>query len=245
MDIDYKKPILNTQCDYRTSASRAHSFKLSFDRNFIPLNAHKLCHELKKSVADYRPKSETTKEFQWKINPERKFREEFSAPVERVQYNHQFTDKMKAGKLIKPLSLYQSRAGDTVAFPDLPRDIKFPAAVYPPPIEHIWKESYPQNTSGYYPHLDYAVSTTNFDFHPHKDYKNAQTNLIVQKELPFNANVAFFKPNTKLIKEYPLHRKYDSEHLRDVSKFPTRTFDRITLLRTRCRMMNSETLSSF
>jgi hypothetical protein len=245
METDYLQPTIYHQSDYRTSSYRAHHFKLSPDRNFIPSNAHILCNELKRSQANYQPRSETVKEFQWKINPSRNFREEFAAPIERVRYIHQYTDKIKANALVKSLKLYKSKAGDCEAFPNLPRSVKQSIPVEPPRIDHLWRETFPTGSAGYYPHLDYSVSTTEFDFYKHKNYETARTNLIAQKELPFNSKVAFFIPKTKLIAENPFCGKYDAKHLRDISKFPTHSYDRITFMRTNCRPMRSETSSSF
>ncbi|KAG5671240.1 hypothetical protein PVAND_001449 [Polypedilum vanderplanki] len=247
MNTDYKKPILYHQSDYRTSSSRAHRFLLSAERKFIPGNAHLLCSELKNSWSEYRPKSETTREFQWKINPNRNFREEFAAPIGRVHYLHQFTDKIKTADVIKPLDYFRSRSSDGGPFTNLPKSIKYPSGIESDlkKVEHIWRETHFTDTPGYYPMLDNLVSTTELDFHKHKNYSSAQTNLIVQKELPFNANVAFFTPKSKLIKEYPLCKKYDSKIVRDISKFPTPDFDRITLMRTKCREMKSEMASKF
>ena len=245
MDVDYLQPTIYHQSDYRTSSSRAHRFKLSNERNFIPLKSHSLCSELKNSRADYRPVSESTKEYPWKINPSRNFRAELAAPIEKVRYIHQFTDKMKADKLIKPLNLYKSRAGDSDAFTSLPREIKLPTTVHPPTIQHFSRETFHTNTAGYYPYLDNLVSTTELDFHKHKNYETAKTNLIAQKELPFNSKVAFFTPKTKLIAQYPMYRKYDAKMLCDNSKFTTKVYDRITLMRTRCREVKSEMASSY
>lgn len=245
MNVDYLEPTIYYHNDYRTSSSRAHRFKLSTDRNFIPSNAHTLCRELKNTQFDYRPRSETTKEFQWKINPSRNFCEELAAPSGRIQYLHQFTDKIKSDKLVKPLNLYKSRAGDLIAFPNLPREIKQRLHVEPPPIEHVWRETFPDNTTGYYPYLDHSISTTQFDFHKHKDYVTAKTNLIVQKELPFNAKSAYFIPRTKLIMGNPFCKKYDAKILRDDCKFPTKSYNRITLMRTKCRDIKSEMSSNY
>lgn len=247
MNIDYKKPTIYHKSDYRTSSSRAHCFVLPSERVFVPKNAHILCSELKNTWTDYRPKSESQKQYLWKINSNRNFREEFAAPIDRVRYLHQFTDKIKAANVIKPLDYFRSRWSDSDAFSSLPRDVKLPVPIESDfvPIEHVWKEEHFTNSPGYTPYLDHLVSTTSFDFHPHKSYVNAQTNLIVQKEMPFNANVAFFIPKSHLIKENPLCKKYDAKITRDISKFPTPSYDRITLMRTKCRERKSEMASNF
>jgi hypothetical protein len=249
MNTDYKKPEAYHQSDYRTSSSRVHRFALSTDRNFIPNNTH-LCSEQKNSLShQHRPRSETTREYQWKVNSNRSFREEFAPPINRVHYLHQFTDKIKAVGVNKQLDFFRSRWSDEDgSFTMMPKDVRYPIGIEGilQPTEHICRETHLTSTAGVYPLLDGLVSTTELDFHKHKTYSSSQTNLIVQKELPFNAAVAFFTPNSrKIIKEFPLCKKYDAKIVRDISKFPTADFDRITLMRTKCREMKTEMASNY
>ena len=220
---DYGDPIIYQKSDYRTSNARAHRFCRSVEKHFVPLKTHKLCEELTKGWSDYRPKSESSKEFTWKINPHRNHREELAPSLTSVHYNHQFSDKVKAAAPIIPLNSFKSR--EAFQFP-LPREPKI-VVIEPPKIEYQWKETHFTDTDGYFPHADMLVSTTELDYHLHPNYASAKTNLIVRKELPFNSEVAFFIPNSKLLNEYPLRDKYQSMHLKDVAKFPCPSYDRI------------------
>lgn len=237
MNTDYKKPIIYLQSDYRTSQSRGHRFLLSSERNFIPIRSHPLCDVIKNPRSDYRPKSESAKEFQWKINQYRNSREELAPALDRVRYIHQFSDKIKASEIIKPLNYCGKLEKDMLIFYDLPKDFKLTPPLIPPPIEYFWKETQFTNTPGYYPLLDGLVSTTEIDFHQHENYTDARTKLIPRVELPFNSS------NT----HYPLcDRKISNAGItRDVSKFKTPTFDRITITRVPYRGLKSEKMEHF
>lgn len=243
MNTDYKKPIIYQQSDFRTSQSRGHRFILSSERNFIPIRSHPQCDKNPRN--EYRPLSETSKEFQWKINKYRNNREELAPALDRVRYIHQFTDKIKASEIIKPLKYCSTSLNDKKTFCDLPRDVKLPPSFIPPQIEHVWKETYFTNTDGYYPLLDGLVSTTEIDFYPHKNYSDAQTKLIQRVELPFNADVAHFIPKTKLIKEYPTCKAYSAENVRDVSKFIAPSYSRITITKVPYRGLKSEMMDQY
>jgi hypothetical protein len=241
MNTDYKKPIIYQQSDYRTSQSRGHRFLLSSERNFIPIrsSAHP-----QNPRNDYRPKSETAKEFQWKINQYRNFREELAPALDRVRYLHQFTDKIKASEIIKPLHPYEKF--DKPTFCELPREVKLTPSIVSPPFNssHIWKQTQFTNTPGYYPLNDGLVSTTEINFHQHKNYSDAQTKLIKRVELPFNADVAHFIPKSKIIVKYPMCRA-SAENIRDKAKFKTPTFDRITITKVPFRGLQSEKMEHF
>lgn len=66
---DHENPIFYQKSDYRTSSSRALPPKHSSSRNFLPdSNSENLCNLIKSETPfRYNPKSETTKEFQWKV----------------------------------------------------------------------------------------------------------------------------------------------------------------------------------
>lgn len=243
MNTDFKKPIMYQQSDFRTSQSRGHRFILSSERNFIPIRMHPQYD--KNSRNEYRPMSETSKEFQWKINKYRNNREQLAPALDRVRYIHQFTDKVKASEIIKPLKYCKKSENHGKTFCDLPRDVKLTSSFTPPPIEHVWNETHFTNTDGYYPLLDGLVSTTEIDFHQHKNYSDAQTKLIQRVELPYNADVAHFIPKSKLIKEYPTCKAYNAESVRDVSKFKAPCYDRITVTKVPFRGLKSEMMDQF
>lgn len=243
MNIDYKKPISKyTQNDYRTSQTRSYQFISSSDRHFVPSKAHILCEELKITSADYRPRSESAKEFQWKINRNRNIRANRSMTNNRVNYIHQFSDEIKA---TEPINLFKISASDKKEFMSLPKEVKFKNSFLPPQIEHAWRETYFTSTPGYYPLLDGLVSTTEIDYHRHKNYSDARTNLIPRVDLPFNSNVAFFTPKSKLIKENPLTKIYKAQNTRDLMIFPTPSYDRITITKVPYRGLESEMQGSY
>lgn len=245
MDADYKKPIFYQQNDYRTSQSRVHRFLLSAERNFIPVRSHPMCDAIKNPRNDYRPMSESAKEFQWKINQYRNVREDLAPSSDRVRYIHQFSDKIKASEIVKPLNYYRKRESDKPAFSELPRDVRLPPTFVPPPIEHTWRETHFTNTPGYYPFIDGLVSTTELDYRQHQNYEDSQTKLIPRVELPFNSDVAHFIPKTKLITQYPMKRAYDADNIRDLSKFKAPTYDRITVTKVPYRGLKSEKMEHF
>lgn len=223
---DYGDPVIYQKSDYRTANNRAHRFTLSAEKKFVPTKSHVLCEELKSNRDSYRPKSESSKEFSWKINSSRFHREDLAQAAPTVRHNHQFTDKIKTAGAIVPLNLYKSRFTDIPPFTNLPREPKI-STFKQPNIEHNLKETHFTNTEGYFPHADPLVSTTQLDFCPHLNYATARTNLIVRKDLPFNSDVAFFIPESKLIKQYPLRQQYSNENVRDISRFIHPSFDRI------------------
>jgi hypothetical protein len=203
---DYGNPVIYQKSDYRTSQSRAHHFTLSAGRKFVPAKVHVLCDDLKNSWNDYRPKSETFKEFSWKINGKRNHREDLAPPLTSVRYNRNFTDRVKIKAAVIPLNYYRSSFTDVPPFTSLPRE---------------------PETAGYFPYADCLLSTTQLDFYPHPNYGTARTNLIVRKELPFNSDVASFIPNSKLINKNPLRNEYSNLITRDVSHLIPPAYDRI------------------
>jgi hypothetical protein len=223
---DYGNPIIYQKSDYRTSNNRAHRFTFSAEKHFVPSKAHVLCEDLKNTWNDYRPKSESSKEFSWKINAKRNHREDLAPSSSSVCHLHNFTDKVKTKGAVFPLNLYKSRFTDVPPFVSLPREPKVVVADQPK-IEYRWRETHFTDTAGYFPHTDLLLSTTQIDFHPHSNYATARTNLIVHKELSFNADVASFIPKSKLIKQYPLRDEYNNMNTRDVSRFIPPSFDRI------------------
>lgn len=235
---DYKEPIFH-QSDYRTSQSRAHGFLLSAERNSTS-NAPILCEELKNSWSDYRPKSESAKEFQWKINRNRNVRADLAMPHDRVRYNHQFTDKIKAMEKVKPMHNSME-----LAFTKLPREVIPRSSFNPPPIEHTWLENSFTSTPGYYKYLDGLLTTTDLDYHQHKNYSDARTELIPRVDLPFNSNVAFFVPKSKLIKQNPITKVYAAQNIRDISSFTAPSFDRITITKVPYRGLESEMRANY
>lgn len=223
---DYGHPIIYQKSDYRTSNARAHRFTLSAEKNFVPSKSHNLCAELKSVWTDYRPRSESAKEFSWKINSQRSHREELAPVSTTVRYTNQFTDKVKVSAAVVSLNKYKTQYSDAPPFTAISHKPNL-TIVDPPKIEYAFRETHFTNTEGYFPHADTLVSTTELDYRPHSNYATARTNLIVRKEPPINSEVAFFIPKTKIIKENPLRNKYANKHLRDVAKFVAPSFDRI------------------
>src|SRR5690349_8770602 len=119
---DYGDPIIYQKSDYRTANARAHRFLLSNEKNFVPSNSHILCSELRKSWSDYRPQSESSKEFSWKINSKRFHREDLAMSAPSVHYLHQFTDKVKAKGVVIPLTYHKTQSTDVPAFTRFPRE---------------------------------------------------------------------------------------------------------------------------
>lgn len=225
---DYGDPILQHKSDYRTSTSRAHRSKLSLERNFVPQNTHQLCSELQSSFHDYRPKSETSNQFLWKINPHRKHREDLAISSGSAHYNHQFTDKVKTSAPIAPLNFYRSRHTDVSPFSAPLREPVVREREVEPKIEILDKSTHHYtNTEGYFPRLDQLVSMTQLDYHQHANYATARTNLIVSQARPFNADSTFFMPRSKLIYSYPMRGQYLNEITRDKSKFSQANYDRM------------------
>lgn len=220
---DYGDPIIYQTPDYRTSNARAHRFCRSVEKHFVPSNCHVLCEELKSGWSDYRPKSESSKEFSWKVNSNRNHREDLAPSSSTVRYLHQFGDKVKTAAPIHPLNDCKTRYTFDISLPREPKII----AVEPPKIEQLWKETHFTDTDGYFPHADTLLSTTELDFHLHPDYPTARTNLIVRQELPFNSDTAFYIPNSKLLNENPLCEKYCNLNMRDVARFTCPSYDRI------------------
>lgn len=245
MNIDYKKPVsIYYQSDNRTSQERAHRFLLSAERNFVPSSSHVLCKELRYSWCDYRPKSESAKEFQWKINQFRNAREELAPSHSKIAYNHQFSDKIKATKCVNYFHVGERRGEKT--FTELPRDVKSRNSFNAPAIQHNYRETQFTSTPGYYPLLDGLVSTTDLDFHKHREYVNTQTKLIPRIDLPFNANVAFFIPKiNEIIKKSPMTKESQAENIRDTSKFTAPSYDRITITKVPYRGLESEFKGNF
>lgn len=233
---DYGDPIIYQKSDYRTSNARAHRFILSTEKNFVPSKSHVLCNELSRSWTDYRPQSESAKEFSWKINSKRFHHEDLAMLAPTVRYLHQFTDKMKSNGVVIPLQHCKTQSTDIPAFTRMPRE-PIMSIVHAPKVEYKYKETHLTNTEGYFSNADPLVSTTTLDFHPHPNYATARTNLIVRKELPFNSDVAFFIPKSKLINENPMRKKYSNENMRDVSKFIHPSFDRI--IPNRCNFVKN------
>lgn len=223
---DYGDPILYEKSDYRTATARAHRFTLSAEKKFVPRGSHTLCRELNSGWSDYRPKSESSKQFTWKINSQRNHHEALAPSLSSVGYNHSFTDKVKASGVVIPLNYYRSRFTDVPPFISVPHKPSV-TALKQPKIEYICRETHTTDTEGYFPMVDTLVSTTSLDFKPHPNYATAKTNLILKKKLPFNSDVAFFVPESKLIKEYPLRNQYSNENMRDVALFIPPSYDRI------------------
>ena len=223
---DYGAPVIYQKPDYRTSQNRAHHFTLSVEKQFVPSKTHVLCADLKNSWNDYRPKSESSNEFSWKINRYRHHREDLAPSSSVVRYNHNFTDKIKVKGVVVPLNLYRSSLTDFPALTKLPREPKI-VVTKQPKINYDWKETHFTETTGYFPHSDCLISTTHLDFHPHENYGTARTNLIVRSERPFNADVAAFIPNSKLVGQNPLRNEYNNEIVRDISRVIPPSFDRI------------------
>lgn len=222
---DYSDPITYENSDYRTANARGLRFTLSAERKFIPNKAHVLCNELNIVWSDYRPKSESFRQFTWKINSQRNRHEELAPSLSSVKHNHNFTDKIKSS-IIVPLNYYRSRHTDVPPFVSISHNPKI-SVLEQPKIEYNCRDTHFTNSEGYFPHVDPLVSTTTLNFHPHINYATAKTNLIVKKKLPFNADVAFFIPKSKLIKEYPPCSQYNNKNMRDVASFTHPTFDRI------------------
>lgn len=200
---DYGDPIFYQKPDYRTANARAHRFCTSDERQFVPNKNHVLCNELKiGSCNDYRPKSESSKEFTWKINSARYHREELAPVSSSVRYTHQFTDKVKSSGVVLPLNEYKTVARDVALF--LPREPVTTIPTTKPKITQLFKETHFTNTEGYFPLADPLVTTTELDYRPHTNYDTARTNLIVRKELPFNSDAAFFIPKSRLINGNPI-----------------------------------------
>jgi hypothetical protein len=231
---DYGDPILFNKSDYRTSNAIAHRFKVSSEREFVPLNTHQLCSEVETRFRDYRPQSESSKEFARKINSKRNHREDLAASSGSIKYNHQFTDKVKVSAPVAALNLVRSRFSDV---PPLSIPISEPsvrARIADPPIEILHKRSHFTDTEGFARFSDTLVSTTQLDYHLHRNYGTARTNLIVRDEKPFNADSAFFipGPHSKLINSFPMRSQYHNEIIRDKSKFSQSDFDRIVPFRS-------------
>lgn len=201
--IDYADPIIYQKSDYRTSNGRAHRFTKN----------HVLCDELKRSWSDYKPRSESSKKFSWKINSSRDYHDRLAPSLSSVRYLHQLTNKVKSPGVIIPMSQYNSR---TPPLTELPREPKR-AIVEQPRIEHIWRETHFTDTAGYFPLADKLLSTTELDFHPHANYATARTNLIVRKELRSTLTSLSSSPT----------RSSSRKNLRDVAKFTQPSFDRI------------------
>lgn len=225
---DYSDPILPHKSDYRTSNVRAHRYKQSLERNFVPQQTHQLCSELKAPHHDYRPKSETSNQFAWKINTHRNHREDLAISSSSAHYNHQFTDKVKVSAPIAPLNFYRSRHTDASPFNVLLREPMVRERDCEPAIEILDKTSHYTHTPGYFPMSDQLVSLTQLDYHQHRNYATARTNLIVRREKPFNADSTFFAARSKLINSYPMRgQRYSNELTRDKSKFSQSNYDRI------------------
>lgn len=229
-NTDYGCPIIYHKTDYRTANARAHRFCSSVERKFVPKKSRVLCQELKSGWSDYRPKSESSEEFLWKINSNRSHREEFAPSSSAIHYTNHIADKITLLKVAaaptSTLKCYRSLCSIIPPFVSLPRTPKL-TIVEPPKIEHAWRESHFTDTEGYFPYADQLVSTTELNFIPHSNYSIARTNLIIRKELPFNADDAFMIPKSRLIKQYPLCDKYCNKNVRDVAKFIPPSFDRI------------------
>lgn len=227
---DYGDPILFNKSDYRTSNAIAHRFKVSSEREFVPLKTHQLCSEVKTCFRDYLPQSESTKEFAWKINSKRNHREYLAPSSASIKWNHQFTDNVKISAPVAPLNLIRSRSTDV---PPLSIPLREPSVTariaHDPPIEILHKRFHHTDTEGYSRLSDALVSTTQLDYHLHRNYGAARTNLIVRDEKPFNADSTFFipGPHSKLINSFPMRSQYRNEIIRDKSKFPQSDFDRI------------------
>lgn len=219
---DYGNPIIYHKSDYRTANAFAHRFCVSVDKNFVPKKSHTLCRELKAGWGDYRPKSESAKQFGWKINSKRSHREELAPLSSSVRCIHNFTDKLKMSAPMIPLKSSSSRFKET----SLPREPNL-TIVSRPKIEYVSRETHFTDTGGYFPHADQLISATQLDFHPHPNYSTARTNLIVRKELPFNSDIAFMIPVSKLINENPFRKKHCNENMKDNAKFVPLSFDRI------------------
>lgn len=227
---DYGDPILFEKCDYRTSSAIAHRFKVSSEREFVPLKTHQLCGELKTCFRDYRPQSETSKQFLWKINSKRNHREDLASSLSSVRCNHQFTDKVKISAPFAPLNFYRSSFTDV---PPLKIPIREPSVKTinsDPPIEILHKRSHYTDTEGFARLSDTLVSTTQLDYHLHRNYAAAKTNLIVRDEKAFNADSTFFIPGSHsklLVNSFPMGNRNQCEIVRDRSKFSQSDFDRI------------------
>lgn len=226
---DYGDPVIYQNPDYRTANAIAHRFCQPQEKNFVPARSHILCEELKTAWSDYRPRSESSKEFSWKINPNRNHREDLAPALSGVQYLHQFSDKVKANGPIFPIKNYKNRFTFDASLPREPKIV----TVEPPKIQQIWKETHFTDTDGYFPFADKLLSTTELDFHLHSNYSTARTNLIVRNKPPFNCDEAFFIPKSKLLNENPLHEKYLNLNMRDVAKFTPPSYDRIIPNRSR------------
>jgi hypothetical protein len=227
---DYGDPILPSKCDYRTSTAIAHRFKVSLEREFVPLKTHQLCKELKTCFRDYQPQSETLKQFQWKINSKRNHREDLAPSSSSIRWNHQFTDKVKTSAPIAPLNFYRSSFTDV---PPLNLQVNEPSVRTinsDPSIEILHKRSHYTDTEGFAHLSDTLVSTTQLDYHLHRNYVASKTNLIVRDEKPFNADSTFFipGPHSKLLfNSFPMGNRNQCEIIRDRSKFSQSDFDRI------------------
>lgn len=203
--------------EYQTSSARAHRLSVSSERHFVSNKNHILCNELKNSACnDYRPKSESSKEFSWKINSSRYHREELAPVSSSIRYIHRFSNQVTPSDKCK-----------TVSDCSLPRTLFTTESISKPKIVHSCKETHFTNTEGYFPLADPLVSTTEIDYRLHSNYATARTNNIVRKESPFNSDAALFTLKSKLINDYPMRDRYRNLNLRDDSKFSQPSFDRI------------------
>ncbi|CAO1425019.1 unnamed protein product [Diamesa serratosioi] len=218
-NTDYGKPLIHQNTDYRTSSSHALHRKHSSSRNFLPdTNSESLCNLIKSNIpCKYNPQSETTKEFQWKINRYRSIHREDLAPsLKGVQYLHQFANKIKLN-VIKPLSDCKTLYRDQMTFKQLPRNP--PISTTQPFKYEMKKITHFTNTAGYFPMADPMVSTTTLDYIPYSNY-NAKTTLITRNDMEFNSN-------TPIVKKHPMSHQYPAMITRDKSKFPFPIYNRI------------------
>ena len=217
---DYRHPIIYQKSDYRTSSSCALPPKHSASRNFVPdSNSESLCNLIRSEIpCSYNPKSETTKEFQWKINRYRSIHREDLAPsLKEVHYLHQFANKIKLN-VIKPLSDCKTFYRDQLTFKQLPRE---PQISSTEPFKYeMEKMTHFTNTAGYFPMADSMISTTTLDYIPHSNYDNAKTNLITRIDMEFNSN-------SPIIRKHPMSQHFPAMITRDKSKFPFPIYDRI------------------
>jgi len=224
---DYGHPICRHKSDYRTSNNRAHRFLLSAERDFVPRNSRVLCNELHEAAL-YQPRSETCKEFKWKINSARNFREELAPRLTSVQRIHQFTDSINGRAPRVPLNPDASR------FDNLPPEKLELPQYQPAKIDYQWRETHFTDTPGFFPLTDPLISTSELDFRLHNNYATARTNLIVRKEVEFNNVTAAFIPKTRrIINQFPFNqRQFKNEQLRDIAKFIPPSYDRIPTMRS-------------
>lgn len=217
---DYRHPIIYQKSDYRTSSSRALPPKHTSSRNFLPdSNSESLCNLIRSEIpCRYNPKSETTKEFQWKINRYRSIhREELAPSLREVSYLHQFANKVKLNA-IKPLSDCKSSYRDQLTFKQLTREPKVSSTE---PFKYeMEKMTHFTNTAGYFPMADPLVSTTTLNYIPHSNYDDAKTVLITRTDMEFNSI-------SPIIKKHPMSQHFPALITRDRSKFTFPIYDRI------------------